>query len=336
MKFDKKIILIFLIFNSYIFAFANIKITNFNTSYNVDVKARKAVNIEQNFKYGIKQIYASGIIHNIFPKTNFIINWYYYQNREKIPASKCNIGIVGTQFFSNSLMLKDKKPLYQGKYEVVLKYQDKIIAKRDFSIEKKKAITNNCNKPTQQSDAKIIDDLITLFKSNKESLKRLNFVRFFYKKRSNFSILVPQSWEKGTLKEKDIIFYAKKTTSKSKIMYTIERNKIPKEAKAYKPKKLLKLIANDVISKTKKLNKIILKPTVYQYPDIATLQFIQKGKINGIDVWDLEVLIDDEKYMYEISILTDRENLKTARFLSLLASYSFWSQEICKKSNKEE
>ena len=325
-----------MIFSAWLKA-SEIKVTEFHTSKRVDSNNSKAVGIAKTFDTGTRRIYASAKVHNIFPPTQFTVKWYYYngQHKEEV-LYRYKTTISGSRFVYSVIVIPKDTPLSEGKYFVAISALGHVIARTSFNIvpskTKSQSTKGECIKPTSADNELLIKDMLAQVSLPKDVLSAMR-IRRFHDRQKRFSLLAPSGWvSKKRLAQGEFLHLAdpKKgaVTVYMLLEIPIDKSFIKKHSLQESVLVAAELIKKDLLSKG---GKIVLEPKVYAIPDLMAgrMMFVyNKGNIN---ILELHTLIFDGKRMFDVVLATDKNGLEMSKFLSLLASYSFWTVESCPK-----
>ena len=329
----KRVVFVLILFLSVALSASDIKITNFTISRAIDTKQLKGIGVSDNFGADIREISASAVIHNIFPPTEFLMQWYYKKDNQKVKLYQDKFQVSGTRFIYSTVEVTKGRHLPKGNYGVAITMNGKRVALKEFTIGSKKESSSskvrNCTKPTKADNKLLIDDIYTEFKVLKNELEQMKLKRYGD---DEFSLLAPSGWR------------AKKQKARGKLLELICPCKgvataymlleIPIDSSFIKKHSLQKsvltaatLIKQDALSKG---GKVLLAPKLYALPNLmaARIMFVYSKK--GVNIFELHTLIFDGKRMFDVVLATDKNGLEISKFLSLLASYSFWTVQSCK------
>ncbi len=331
--FFRKRSLVFILFLSVILNASDIKITNFNISHAIDTKQMKGVGVSSHFDADIREISASAVIHNIFPPTEFIMKWYYNAKNKKINLYQDKFQVSGTRFIYSTIEATNGRHLQKGKYGVAITMNRRTLATKEFTVGSKKqknsSNTGNCIKPTKADNKLLIDDMLTQFRVSKNKLKEMQLKRYGD---DEFSLLAPSGWISKNVKDKRKLLQLICPTKGAATAYMFLE--IPLDKPFIKKHSLQEsiLTAATLIKKNalSKGSKIVLAPKVYALPDLMAARMMFVYNKDNINIFELHTLIFDGNRMFDAVLATDRNGLELSKFLSLLASYSFWTVQSCK------
>jgi hypothetical protein len=178
---------------------SDIKITDFQVSYGIDEVKNKPVKVTKKVKQGTKKIYASAIIHNIFPPTEFQVKWYWYDHQKKEELYRYKMKVSGTEFVYSAIVIPDDLSLPSGEYGVDIMADEKVLKHIVFSVEESEQIQKNivseqCIKPTVADNKRLIEDEVKLFPKVQPEISSLH-LRRFHDHQKRFSILAPSGWK---------------------------------------------------------------------------------------------------------------------------------------------
>ena len=323
-----------LVFSSSLQASA-IKVSDFKISYGIDEKNNKPIHVSKSIDSQTKQIYASAWVHNIFPLTQFNIKWYYYSNAKKKILYQYKIKLDGTQFIYSAISIPADSSLPEGEYFVDIISMGKVIASTSFHIvsaqAKKPISTSECLKPTKADNKIFIADGIELYPSVKSELSSMN-LRRFHDAKERFSLLAPSGW-KALKKLPPNVLLQLSASNDSHVTEFILRE-LPIGAslgKKEKPELIVmattKLLTDEAV---KNDVKNAMEPKLHAFPGLIVSNFMFIHTDKSIKLMELHSLIYDGKYMYDAVLLTDKKGFDVSKFLSTLASYSFWTKESCR------
>ncbi len=325
-----------MIFSAWLQA-SEIKVLEFHTSRSVDSNNSKAVGITTTFDTGTRRIYASAKVYNIFPPTQFTVKWYYYneQHKEEV-LYRYKTTISGSRFIYSAIVIPKDTSLSEGKYFVAISALGHVIARTSFNIvsskTKSQATKGECIKPTAADNELLIEDMLAQVPLPKDVLSAMR-LRRFHDRQKRFSLLAPSGWvSKKGLARSEFLHLADPKQGAVTVYMMIE---IPIDtafaAKHSADETVLvaaELIKRDALSKG---SKIVLEPKVYALPDLMAARMMFVRSQDDINIFELHTLMFDGKRMFDVVLVTDKKGLEVSKFLSLLASYSFWTVESCEK-----
>ncbi|WP_294955933.1 hypothetical protein [Sulfurovum sp.] len=324
-----------MIFSAWLQA-SEIKVSEFHTSRSVDSNKSKAVGVATTFDTGIRRIYASAKVYNIFPPTQFTVKWYYYNGQHKEVLYRYKTTISGSRFIYSAIVIPKDTPLSEGKYFVAISALGHVIARTSFNIlsskTKSQATKGECIKPTSADNELLIKDMLAQVPLPKDVLSAMR-LRRFHDRQKRFSLLAPSGWvSKKRLAQGEFLHLADPpkgaVTVYMLLEIPIDKSFIKKHSLQESVLVAAELIKKDLLSKG---GKIVLEPKVYAMPDLMAGRIMFHHSKGRVDIFELHTLIFDGKYMYDVVLVTNKEGLEVSKFLSLLASYSFWTVESCPK-----
>ena len=312
---------------------SDIKITNFTISRAIDTKQLKGVGVSDNFGADIRELSASAVIHNIFPPTEFLMQWYYKKDNRKVKLYQDKFQVSGTRFIYSTVEVTKGRHLPKGDYSVAITMNGKTVAIKEFTVGSQKESSSskmgNCIKPTKADNKLLIDDIVAEFKVSKNALEQMKLKRYGD---DEFSLLAPSGWMSKEHNSKGKLLALISPTKGAATAYMlleipIERSFIQKHSLQESILTAATLIKQDALSKG---GRVLLAPKLYALSDLmaARMMFVYSKK--GVNIFELHTLIFDGKRMFDVVLATDKNGLEISKFLSLLASYSFWTVQSCK------
>ena len=315
---------------------SDINITDFQVSYGIDEVKNKPVGVTETVKQGTKKIYASAIIHNIFPPTEFQVKWYRYDHQKEEELYRYKMKVSGTEFVYSAIVVPGDASLPGGEYGVDIIAGGKVLKHIAFRVEEaertqKSIVPKPCIKPTAADNRLLIEDEVKLFPKVKPELSSLR-LRRFHDSKKRFSLLAPSGW-KASKALPNNVFLQLSSSKKGEIAEYILRE-LPVDAslkKKYGAEDILKAVSKVLVDEAEENGvKTVMKPKIFAFPDMLFSNFMllhEKGKEK---LFELHSVIYDGNYMYDVVLLTDENGFEVSKFLSSLASYSFWTGESCK------
>lgn len=306
--------------------------SNFTISAQIDKKSLKPSVIKEQFENDIMEVWASVKINHPVNNAKVSIVWYYQGKR-----IKQNDIVVEADIRLHAASLNRKKdhlfPLGKFRVDFILNGMKEGSVSFKFISSKKKRIlkTDECIKPTKADDRNLIDDEIKIFPKIKKALSSLKLIRYG-DAQSRFSVLAPSGWKNNSNLDDGTLMYLSKVTDGSSIAeYLIREIPLDEKTRSTPPKVLMQAISQVIREESGKTGaKPLTKPKIYELPDMTVSHFTLIRMIENTKIWEIHTVIFDEKYLYDVAIMTDKTWLETGRFLSSLASYGFWTKESCK------
>ena len=323
-----------LLFSSFLQA-SQIKVTEFQVSYGVDDKNNKPIRVSKSIDAQTKQIYASAWIHNIFPLTQFNVKWYYYKNDKKEILYQYKVKLDGTQFIYSAISIPSDSSLPEGKYFVDILSGENVIANTSFHIvdsqAKKLSKKSECIKPTKADNKILIEDQVQIFPKVKNELPSMD-LRRFHDAEERFSLLAPSGWkENKNLDEGTLLHLSKVTDGNSIAEYLIREVPLDDRTRVAPPKVLMQAISEVIQKESEKTGaKSLIDAKIYELPNMIVSYFSLTLTVENTKMWEIHTIVFDGNNMYDVVLMTNIKWLDVGRFLSLLASYSFWTKESCK------
>ena len=329
----KRAVLVLMLFLSVALSASDIKITNFTISRAIDTKQMKGVGVSDNFGADIREISASAVIHNIFPPTEFLMKWYYNKDHKKVDLYQDKFQVSGTRFIYSTVEVTKGRHFPKGEYGVAITMNGETVAIKEFTIGSQKQSNSskvgNCIKPTKADNRLLINDILAQFKVSKNKLEQMKLRRYGD---DEFSLLAPSGWvskaHSGKGKLLQLICPTKGVATAYMLMeIPIDSSFIKKHSLQKSVLAATTLIKQDALSKG---GKVLLAPKLYASPDLMAARMMFVYSKESVTIFELHTLIFDGKRMFDVVLATDKNGLEISKFLSLLASYSFWTVQSCK------
>jgi len=315
---------------------SDINITDFQVSYGIDEVKNKPVKVTKKVKQGTKKIYASAIIHNIFPPTEFQVKWYWYDHQKKEELYRYKMKVSGTEFVYSAIVIPDDLSLPSGEYGVDIMADEKVLKHIVFSVEEPEQIQKNivseqCIKPTVADNKRLIEDEVKLFPKVQPEISSLH-LRRFHDHQKRFSILAPSGWKASKKLPANVFLRLSSRKKGQTTEYTVREVPVAVSLKKnYKADDILKAASKVLADEaTKHGARRIMEPKIYVLPDMIFSNFMLMYHSGEEKLFELHTVIYDGDYMYDVMILTVENGLEISKFLSSLASYSFWTSESCR------
>lgn len=312
---------------------ADMYMSDFTISAGINKKSLKPIDVKSQFSDDAKEIWASVRINHPVDNAKASLIWYY--QGKKIKQNDINVE-ADIRLHAASLNRKKEYLFPKGKFRVdfILEGVKEGSASFEFVPSKAQQVVkqgNECIKPTKADDKILIADQIQIHPKVESQLSSMHLRRFIGGN-DRFSLLAPSAWKGNKDLDKGTLLYLSKVTDGNSIAeYLIREIPLEDKSRSTPPKVLMQAISEVIQKESGKTGaKSFIEPKIYELPDMTVSYFVLTRTIENTKIWEMHTVVFDGMYLYDVAVMADKTWLDTGRFLSSLASYTFWTKESCK------